>query len=313
MNKIYDLIIIGSGPAGLAAGIYASRAELDFIIIEKNNISGGQIINTYEVDNYPGVPNISGFELANKFRNHCDNQNVTFVTGDVSQFDVTEAIKTIILDSQETYKAKTLIIATGAVYRKLGIKGEQELTGMGVSYCATCDGAFFRNKVATVVGGGDVAIEDAIFLSRLCSKVYVVHRRNEFRAAKSLIMKLMELNNVEILWDSIVEEIMGKDCVESIQIKNLKTEEVTEIKTEGVFIAVGNMPSSDVYKEFVNTDSSGYIVAGENCETNIPGIYAAGDIRTKELRQVITAASDGANSITAVERYLNHSAEIFNH
>lgn len=305
MIKEYDLIIIGSGPAGLTAAIYASRAQLDFIVIEKSGMSGGQIINTYEVDNYPGVPNISGFELASKFRAHCDNQNVVFITGDVTGFSVEGEIKTITMDEKETYSAKTLIISTGAVYRKLGVKGEEELLGMGVSYCATCDGAFFKNKIVAVVGGGDVAVEDAIFLSRICNKVYVIHRRNEFRAAKSLINNLINLENVEILWDSTVEEITGTDVVGGIVVKSLETSEHKNLKVDGIFIAVGNMPSSDIYKEFVATDSSGYIIAGENCETNVKGIYAAGDIRTKELRQVITAAADGANAITAVERYLN--------
>ncbi|ROR21915.1 thioredoxin reductase (NADPH) [Mobilisporobacter senegalensis] len=307
MEKIYDLIIVGSGPAGLAAGIYASRADLNFIIIEKNPISGGQIINTYEVDNYPGVPGISGFELADRFRKHCDNQGVNFVTGDVQSFDVEGAVKTITLDNGDTYKSKTIIVSTGAVYKKLGAEGEEKFSGMGVSYCATCDGAFFRNKDVAVVGGGDVAVEDAIFLARLCHKVYVIHRRDEFRAAKSLQLKLKSMENVEIIWDSVVEEIRGTEAVESITIRNLKTEEKRALNIEGAFIAIGNMPSSDVYKEFVATDSSGYIIAGEDCETNVKGVFAAGDIRTKGLRQIITAAADGANAITAVEKYLNEN------
>ena len=305
MEKIYDLIIIGSGPAGLAAGIYASRADLNFIVIEKNPVSGGQIIHTYEVDTYPGVPGISGFELADRFRKHCDNQGVDFVTGDVQAFNVKDTIKTITLDNGDSYKAKTIIISTGAVYKKLGVKGEEELSGMGVSYCATCDGAFFRNKDVAVVGGGDVAVEDAIFLARLCRKVYVIHRRDELRAAKSYQQKLKSLENVEFLWDSEVEEIHGQETVEAATISNVKTKEKKELKIEGIFIAIGNMPSSDVYKELVETDQNGYIIAGEDCETNIEGVFAAGDIRAKDLRQIITAAADGANAITAVEKYLN--------
>lgn len=305
MEKIYDLIIVGSGPAGLAAGIYASRADLNFIVIEKNPVSGGQIINTYEVDNYPGVPGVSGFELADRFRKHCDNQGVDFVTGDVKAFEVKDKIKTIILDNGDSYKAKTIIISTGAVYKKLGVKGEEELSGMGVSYCATCDGAFFRNKDVAVVGGGDVAVEDAIFLARLCRKVYVIHRRDELRAAKSYQQKLKSLENVEFLWDSEVEEIHGQETVESATISNVKTKEKKELNIEGIFIAIGNMPSSDVYKELVETDQNGYIIAGEDCETNVKGVFAAGDIRVKDLRQIITAAADGANAITAVEKYLN--------
>lgn len=305
MDKIYDLIIIGSGPAGLAAALYAGRAELDTIIIEKAPMSGGQIINTYEVDNYPGIPGISGFELGTKFREHCDRLGMKFITGEVVNFKVEKGIKLITLDDGTVYRSKTAIIATGANPRKLGVAGEEKLAGMGVSYCATCDGAFFRNKVTAVVGGGDVAVEDAIFLARLCKKVYVIHRRHEFRAARSYIKKLLSLENVEIIWDSVVEEIKGRNQVENISVRNLKTEESTELTLDGIFIAVGNIPNSGVYKTAVKTDNSGYIIADESCETDIPGIFAAGDVRTKELRQIITAASDGANSITGVEKYLN--------
>lgn len=305
MDKIYDLIIMGSGPAGLAAALYAGRAELDTIIIEKAPMSGGQIINTYEVDNYPGIPGISGFELGMKFREHCDRMDMKFITGEVVDFKDEDGIKNITLEDGNVYKSKTAIIATGANPRKLGLEGETRLSGMGVSYCATCDGAFFRNKVTAVVGGGDVAVEDAIFLARLCKKVYVIHRRHEFRAAKSYINKLLSLENVEILWDSVVEEINGKDQVEKISVKNLKTEENTELAIDGIFIAVGNIPNSEVYKTSVQADGAGYLIAGENCETNIAGVFAAGDVRTKELRQIITAASDGAISITGVEKYLN--------
>lgn len=302
---MYDVIIIGSGPAGLAAAIYAQRAELNTIVIEKNPLSGGQIINTYEVDNYPGLPGISGFELAEKFRSHCDGLGATFITGDVTKFEVVDNVKRVTIDDRDVYEAKAVIIATGAGYRKLGVEGEAKLSGMGVSYCATCDGAFFRNKTTVVVGGGDVAVEDAIFLARLCKKVYVVHRRHEFRAAKSLCNRLMAMENVEIIWDSVVDSIEGNEMVEGIYITNVNTKEQNYIETNGVFIAVGNIPISDVFKDVVETDKAGYIIAGEDCATSIPGVYAAGDIRTKALKQIITAAADGANAITAVERYLN--------
>lgn len=305
MNRIYDLIIIGSGPAGLAAAIYAGRAELDTIIIEKAPMSGGQIINTSEVDNYPGIPDISGYDLGTKFREHCDKLDMQFITGEVTSISVEDEIKMITLEEGVSYESKTVIIATGANPRKLLVEGEERLSGVGVSYCATCDGAFFKNKITTVVGGGDVAVEDAIFLSRICKKVYVIHRRNEFRAAKSYIKKLMSMENVEIIWDSVVEEVIGKEQVEMIKVRNRNTEEVKDLNIDGIFIAVGNKPNSEVYKDIIDLDDNGYIIAGENCETNIPGIFAAGDIRTKELRQIVTATSDGANSITAVERYLN--------
>lgn len=303
---LYDVVIIGSGPAGLAAAIYAQRAELNNLIIEKNPMSGGQIINTYEVDNYPGFPGISGFELADKFRSHCDGLGAQFVTGDVTKFEIVDGIKKITVDNKDVYEAKSVIIATGAAYRKLGVDGEQQLSGMGVSYCATCDGAFFRNKTTVVVGGGDVAVEDTIFLARLCKKVYVVHRRHEFRAAKSLCNRLLSMENVEIIWDSVVDKIEGSELVEAVQISNRETKEQRRIETDGVFIAVGNMPNSDVYKGIVEMDGAGYIVAGEDCETSVPGVFAAGDIRKKPLKQIITAAADGANAITAVEKYLNN-------
>lgn len=305
MENLLDVIIIGSGPAGLTAGIYAARAELSAMVIEKNPLSGGQIINTYEVDNYPGIPGISGFELADKFRKHCDRLGVTFAQGDVAGFELEGNVKKITLDNDQVYYGKTVIIATGSEYRKLDVPGEDELKGMGVSYCATCDGAFFRNKTVVVVGGGDVALEDAIFLSRLCEKVYVVHRRNEFRAAKSIISRLMSLENVEILWDSVVEKIEGSDFVEAVTVKSSAKDQETRLLVSGIFIAVGNVPSSEIYQSLLDTDDSGYIIADEDCETNVPGVFAAGDIRTKQLKQVITAASDGANAITAVEKYLN--------
>lgn len=300
---MYDLIILGSGPAGLSAAIYATRAELNTIVIEKAPMSGGQVINTYEVDNYAGFPGISGFDLSMKFREHCDKLGATFVTGEIASLKVEDGIKTVTLESGESYEAKAVIIATGAMWRKLEVPGEARLSGMGVSYCATCDGAFFRNKEVAVVGGGDVAVEDAIFLARLCKKVYVIHRRDEFRAAKILSTRLMQLENVEILWDTTVEEINGTDMVESITVKNKKTDEIKTLDVAGVFIAVGMIPNSEVFQGVVDLNDGGYIIADETCKTNVPGIYAAGDIRTKELRQIITAASDGANAVTSVEKY----------
>lgn len=302
---IYDVIIIGSGPAGLSAAIYAQRAELKNIVIEKTGFSGGQIINTYEVDNYPGTPGISGFDLSAKFREHCDRLNTTFVTGEVVELKLEDDIKLLTLDDGSQYKAKTIVIASGGLPRHLNVPGEDKFSGLGLSYCATCDGAFFKNRKVAVVGGGDVAVEDAIFLSRICEKVYVIHRRDEFRAIKSSVNKLLENENVTILWDSVVESINGTETVESLDVKNVKTGESSKIDVDGVFIAVGYIPTSQIYKDIVATDDSGYIIAGENTETNVPGIFAAGDIRTKDLRQIITAASDGANAITAVERYLN--------
>ncbi len=305
MSKIYDVLIIGSGPAGLAAAIYASRAELDAAVIEKGEMSGGQIVNTYEVDNYPGIPGISGYDLAVKFREHCDQLNVTFLDDEVKDCDFSETVKKLKLESGEVLEAKSVIVAAGAASRKLNVPGEEELSGMGVSYCATCDGAFFRNRITAVVGGGDAAVEDAIFLSRLCKKVYIIHRRDKFRAAKTLVTQLKNRDNIEIIWNSVVNKIDGNDVVESVNITNVKNGENRNLSVNGVFIAVGYEPETAAYKGQVELDQAGYIVAGENCETSMPGVFAAGDIRTKQLKQVITAAADGANAVTSVERYFN--------
>ena len=304
MTHVYDLIIIGSGPAGLGAAIYAQRARLDTLVIEKAMVSGGQVLTTYEVDNYPGLPGIGGYDLGLKLREHADKLGAQFKEDQVMKVEDEGPgkIKRVVCVSG-TYEAKTLILATGAVHRKLGIPGEEEFAGMGVSYCATCDGAFFRNKVTAVVGGGDVAVEDAIFLARMCSKVYLIHRRDALRAAKSLQESLMALENVEILWDSVADSIHGDGKVESLSISNVKTGEKTDLAVQGVFIAVGITPESGAFEGLAEMDH-GYIKAGEDGITSAPGIFAAGDVRTKQLRQIITAAADGANAVTSAERYL---------
>lgn len=301
---MFDLIIIGAGPAGLAAAIYAARAELKFIVLEKEIMSGGQIINTYEVDNYPGLYHMGGFDLAMKFREHADALGASFVTGEVERIEAIPAGKKVICKDGTEYEAKTVILSGGAKHRKLEVPGEDALAGSGVSYCATCDGAFFRGKEVAVIGGGDVAVEDALFLARLCKKVYVVHRRDTFRAAKTLVTRLAEAKNVELVYDSVVKEIQGKFKVESLVLENKKTAEERTIALDGVFIAVGMLPETSAYKGLVELDAAGYIVADETGITSDPAVFAAGDIRTKELRQVVTAASDGANAVQSVERYL---------
>lgn len=300
---LYDVIIIGSGPAGLSAAIYAQRAKLATLVIEKAPMSGGQILNTYEVDNYPGIPGVGGFDLGSKFRAHADALGCSFVTAEVREIQEEEGKKKIVTE-KETYETKTLILATGATHRKLGVPGEEELMGMGVSYCATCDGAFFKGKTTAVIGGGDVALEDALFLARLCEKVYLVHRRDEFRGAKVLQERVFETENIEVVWDSVVKEIQGEDMVEKISIYNKKKEEKSELEVQGVFIAVGIQPNTEIYRNLVKMDEGGYIIAGEDGVTQTKGVFAAGDLRTKQLRQVITAASDGANAVTSVEKYL---------
>ena len=302
MGEIYDTVIIGSGPAGLAAAIYAERAELNAIVIEKNVVSGGQVLTTYEVDNYPGVQGIGGYDLGMKFREHADSLGAEFVEDEVVRVETDGAVKKVVCTGN-TYETKTVIIATGASHRKLGVPGEEELAGMGVSYCATCDGALFRGKTTAVIGGGDVAIEDAIFLARLCKKVYVVHRRDELRGAKSLQKKLFSLDNVEMVWDSVAQRIEGENKVERLVVSNVKTGETRELELQGVFVAVGISPNSEVFQGTVEMEN-GYIKAGEDCATSCPGIFAAGDVRTKNLRQIVTAVADGANAVTGVERYL---------
>lgn len=302
MEKVYDLIIIGSGPAGLSAAVYAQRARLDTLVIEKEMMSGGQVLTTYEVDNYPGLPGIGGFELGMKFREHAEKLGTSFVTDQVLKIEDDNGQKKVVCE-KETYRTRTLIIATGAAHRKLGVPGEETLSGMGVSYCATCDGAFFRNKVTAVIGGGDVALEDAVFLSRMCRKVYLIHRRDELRGAKSLQESVFKQENIEIIWDTVVEEIQGDGQVSGLKLKNKKTEEESVLEVQGVFIAVGITPNSEAFQGLVEMEQ-GYLVAGEDGRTSVPGIFAAGDVRTKQLRQIITAAADGANAVTSVERYL---------
>lgn len=303
---IYDVIIVGSGPAGLAAAIYAQRAKLNTLVLEKEYMSGGQVLNTYEVDNYPGLPGIGGFELGMKFREHAEKLGTQFLNIEVRQIGLEEdgRVKVLYTDSEE-YRARTVILAMGARHRKLNIPGEAELAGMGVSYCATCDGAFFKGRTVAVVGGGDVAAEDAIFLARTCEKVYLIHRREEMRAAAVLQETLKKCSNVEFLWNSELEEIAGEDHVECLKIYNKKEKSTKMLDADGVFIAVGTVPNTGDIANILQTDENHYIVASEDGKTSIPGIFAAGDIRTKQLRQIVTAVSDGANVITSVQEYLN--------
>lgn len=303
MSNIYDVVIIGSGPAGMAAGIYAKRAGLAVVILEKTGISGGQVLSTYEVDNYPGLPMSNGFDLSEKFREHAEHLGVEIKAAAVERIEDRGETK-LLYTEDETYETRTVILATGAEHAKLGVPGEEELTGMGVSYCATCDGAFFRGRTVAVVGGGDVAVEDAIFLARGCEKVYLIHRREELRAAKILQDALMKLPNVEILWNCELKEVQGEDQVENLLIYNKKTQQTNPLAVSGVFIAVGNVPNTELVKGLVDMDEKGYIIADETCATSVPGIFAAGDVRTKQLRQIITAAADGANAVTSVEQFM---------
>jgi thioredoxin reductase (NADPH) len=301
---LYDVIIIGNGPAGLTAAIYGMRAGLKTLVLSDNPMSGGQIATTYEVDNYPGLPKIGGMELGDKFEEHAKALGAEFRQASVSSIEDHGDTKVVVTD-KENLETKTVVISIGADHSKLGVPGEKELTGMGVSYCATCDGAFFRNRVVAVVGGGDVALEDAIFLSRFASKVYLIHRRDAFRGAMVLQEQVKANEKIEIIYDTVVDEVVGKDAVECLRLSNKKTGEQWELPVNGVFMAVGTKPNVVGIQGLPEQDEKGYLVAGEDCATSIPGIYAAGDVRTKQLRQVITAAADGANAITSIEKYLN--------
>lgn len=300
---MYDVIIIGSGPAGLTAAIYGQRAGLSLLVIEKQPMSGGQIINTYDVDNYPGLRGSDGFGLAMKFREHADALGARFVTEEVRAVEEAEGFWRVVT-GQNSYETRTVLLATGAVHQKLGVPGEETLSGMGVSYCATCDGAFFRGKDVAVIGGGDVALEDALFLARTSAKVYLIHRRDELRGAKILQDRVKETENIEILWDTVVEEIRGESMVEQLSLKNKKSGEATELAVQGIFIAVGILPDAALLQGIAEQNDGGYVVAGEDGVTSRPGIFVAGDVRTKQLRQIITAAADGANAITSIQNYL---------
>lgn len=325
-KQIYDTVIVGAGPAGMAAAIYAARAELSFCLIDRSYAPGGQVLSTYEVDNYPGLPGLSGGELSDAFKKHCDKLGCNFITADITDItpghiapngffneidphtqgldSINELLYMITTNEGDAYLTKTVIAATGASHKKAGIEGEEEYAGMGVSYCATCDGAFFRKKDVAVVGGGDVALEDAIFLSRLCKKVYIVHRRDTFRAAKSLVTAADAIDNIEFVFDSVSKRISGNNNVEELLINNVKTFGDRVLPVSGVFIAIGIKPTTELFQNLVACDEAGYIIADESGKTSMPGIFAAGDIRKKPLRQIITAAADGANCVTSVEGYL---------
>ena len=300
---MYDVIIIGSGAAGMSAGVYAKRAGLKLLVIEKSPMSGGQILNTYEVDNYLGLPGINGFDMGMKFREHADKLEVPFLDAEVLEIkDLGD--KKIVRTTKEELETKSIILATGAHHALLGVPGEAELSGMGVSYCATCDGAFFRNKVVAVVGGGDVALEDAIYLARTSAKVYLIHRRDELRGTKVLQEELMAKENLEILYSHVVKEICGEDNVEKLILADVKTGEKKELPVNGVFIAVGIHPDSELVAGLADRDPAGYVLAGEDCVTSCPGIFAAGDVRKKPIRQVVTAVADGANAATSAGAFV---------
>ncbi len=300
-DKRKDLIIIGSGPAGLSAAVYAQRAMLDQVVIEKG-FSGGQIVTTEQVDNYLGLFGENGYDLAMRFKDHADQLGVPFLEAEVTQIADAGDHKEVHLENGEVLMAKAVILATGANHKPLGVPGEADLTGAGVSYCATCDGAFFRNKIVAVVGGGDVALEDALYLSKLCEKVYLIHRRDELRGAKVLQQRVFDTENIEFLGSSQITRITGTNMVEQITVEDKKSGDTRDIALSGVFMAVGMEPQNALVQGLVALDDAGYIIAGEDCRTSVPGIYAVGDIRTKQLRQVVTAVADGAVAVSSLEQ-----------
>ena len=299
MDKIYDLVIIGGGAAGLTSAIYAQRAGLDFVMLDTASSMGSQLTQTDEVENYTGLGKISGMDLIMKFREHAAGMDANMTDEAVSAVEKDGGLFTV-TGSKNTYKSKTVIFCAGAAHRSLGVEGEAEFTGRGVSYCAVCDGFFYRKKTAVVVGGGDTAVSEAVFLSNICSEVKIVHRRGEFRAAKRLVDRLNECKNVTQVLNAELAEIKGDKTVTSVVLRDGR-----ELETNGVFVAVGIVPNSGLVKDLAECDSAGFIVAGESGETSCEGLFAAGDVRTKPLRQIITACADGANCVNAVTELLN--------
>jgi thioredoxin reductase (NADPH) len=300
---VWDVIIIGGGPAGLAAGLYASRAKLKTLMLEKLLI-GGQAATTWEVENYPGFADkVNGPDLTKSMEEQAKRFGLEIKHEETLEVSVDGGIKTVKTDSS-TYNCKTIILACGAEPRKTGVKGEDELRGKGVSYCATCDGAFFEDAVVMVVGGGDTAIGEALFLTRFASKVIVVHRRDELRATQVLRDRALNHEKLEFMWDSVIKEIKGDAFVEKVVVENVKTKATSEVAVEGVFVAIGQVPSTGFLKGIVDMDERGYVITNDKMETNVQGVFAAGDMRQKPLRQIVTAVSDGAVAAVSAEHYI---------
>lgn len=302
---MYDTIIIGSGPGGLSAAVYAKRGELDFILIEKEYGGTGQIAESERVDNYLGLYGENGFDLGERFRSHAEALGTEFYEGEVSEISAESGGYKVTLADGTAFETKTIVYAAGASHRRLDIKGEAEFSGRGVSYCAVCDGAFSKGKTAAVIGGGDTALGDALYLSKTAEKVYLIHRRDTFRANRLLQKQVSEVSNIEIILNAVPLEITGEKRVEALRISHNGQEETLPVHS--VFAAVGTIPNSGALKDVAELDANGYIIAGEDCVTSAKGIFAAGDVRTKALRQVITAAADGANSISSVQKYLTEN------
>jgi thioredoxin reductase (NADPH) len=300
---MHDIIIIGGGPAGLTAGLYTARARLNVVLLERL-APGGQVLNTDWVENYPGFPEgISGFELVERMKTQAENFDLPIKLEEVMGLEFSPE-KKIVVTNKGRLEAKALIIATGATPKKLGIEGEDLLTGKGVSYCATCDGPFYKDQEVVVIGGGDTALEEAIFLTRFASTIHLAHRRDELRAVKLLQDRAMAQEKIKFIWDTIPLRILGEDGVEGIELKNVKTGEISRKEVQGVFIFIGTKPNADLINGMVEQDESGFVVSNEHAETSVPGVFAAGDIRSKPWRQISTAVGEGATAAFYAEKYL---------
>ena len=298
-----DLIIIGAGPAGLTAGLYAARARLKTVLLEKL-APGGQVLLTDWLENYPGFPEgISGFELMDRMKRQAERFGLVIENQNVSRLELSRGNKMVITD-KGSLETKALILTSGATPRKLGIEGEELLTGKGISYCATCDGPFYRDQEVALIGGGDTAVEEAIFLTRFAAKIHLIHRRDELRATKLLHERVIAQEKVHIIWDTLPIRIVGDSEVKGIDLKNVKTGESTHLPVKGVFIFIGYIPNTELVTGQLDLDESGFVKTNNDMQTSVPGVFAAGDIRSKILRQVATAVGEGATAAFAVERYL---------
>lgn len=307
-EKIYDVLIIGAGPAGMTAAVYTSRANLSTVMIERG-MPGGQMANTEAIENYPGYESILGPELSTKMFEHAKKFGAEYAYGDVQKIEDGKEYKRVITSNGE-YKARSIIIATGARHKKLGVPGEQELSGRGVSYCAVCDGAFFKDRELVVVGGGDSAVEEALYLTRFASKVTIVHRRDQLRAQKILQKRAFENEKIDFIWNSTVKQINEKDGkVHSVTLVNKLDGSETEYKADGVFVYIGLLPVNEPFIDLGITNEDGYVITNDEMETKIPGIFAAGDIREKSLRQIVTATGDGSIAAQSAQNYVENLAE----
>ncbi|MFC0187470.1 thioredoxin-disulfide reductase [Fictibacillus aquaticus] len=307
-EKIYDVVIIGAGPAGMTAAVYTSRANLSTLMIERG-IPGGQMANTEDVENYPGFDHILGPELSTKMFDHAKKFGAEYAYGDVKEIVDGEEYKTIKAGSKE-YKTRAIILSTGAEYKKIGVPGEKELSGRGVSYCAVCDGAFFKGKELVVIGGGDSAVEEGVYLTRFASKVTIIHRRDKLRAQKILQQRAFDNEKIDFLWNKTVKEIHGENNkVAGVTLVDTVTGEESKFKTDGAFIYIGMLPLNAAFKDLGITNEAGYVETNEQMETRIPGIFAAGDIREKTLRQIVTATGDGSIAAQAVQHYVEELME----